>query len=135
MHELHCKVRFYQEFYDATSDKNLNYILTKTKTKKGVGKPISDRQKEQISKVHKGKKLSKETIDKINSPRAKQIITEEHKRKISENSGAARIVLNIESGIFHNSAKEAAKAYGIKPNTLVCRLIGKTQKKSNLIYV
>src|SRR5690606_23351616 len=121
--------------YNATSDENLNYILTKTKTKKGVGKPISDRQKEQVSKVHKGKKLSKETIEKIKKARAKQIITEDHKRKISENSGSARIVLNIESGIFHNSAKEASKAYGIKHNTLVCRLIGKNKIKSNLIYV
>lgn len=133
--ELNERERFYQVVYDATSDYNLNCILVNTKKRRRVCKPMSEKQKKQISAVHKGKKVSEETRAKIRAARAKQIITEEHKRKISENSGSARLVLNIENGVFHNSAKEASEAYNIKHNSLICRLIGKVKNKSNLIYV
>lgn len=132
---LNERERYYQELFDATSDKNLNCILTKTDTKKGVSKPLSESHKKQISLVHKGKVYSEETRNKIKIARSKQIITKEHRDAISRNSGSARLVLNIENGIFYNNAKEAASTYGIKHNTLICNLIGKTHKKRSLIYV
>lgn len=131
---LNERERFYQDFYNANSDKNLNCILTKTNEKKGVGRIVSESQKKQISLFHKGKVYSEEIRNKIKIARAKQVITKEHKEAISLNSGAARIVLNIENGIFYNSAKEAASVYGIKHNTLVGNLIGRNNKKRNLIY-
>ena len=131
---LNEKERYWQEHYDVVNN-GLNCILTNTKEKKKVTSPLSEAQKQQISRVHKGKKLSEETIQKIKIARSKQIITEEHKRKISENSGSAKIVLNVESGIFYNSVKEASKAHNIKHNTLVCRLSGKNKNNSNLLYV
>jgi len=124
--------RKWQDHYNATSNENLNCILTKTDSKSGVGKSISEKQKAQISLVHKGKVYSQETRNKIKLARSKQIITEEHKRKISE--GGGRLVLNVESGVFHNSAKEASETYGIKHNSFICRLIGKVRNNSNLIY-
>ena len=130
--ELNEKERFYQEKYNATSKSNLNYFLTKTKDKKGVGKPISSKQKAQISKVHKGKKLSEQTKAKIRLARSRQVITEEHKRKISENSGSSRLVL---TGIFYDSAKKASIAHNINHNALVCRLINRIKNKTDLIYV
>jgi len=131
---LNERERFYQDLYNATSDANLNCILTKTDEKKGVGRKISEAQKKQISLVHKGKVYSEETRNKIKIARANQIITKEHREAISKNSGSARLVLNIENGIFYNTAKEAAYTYGIKPNTLIGNLIGRNNKKRNLIY-
>lgn len=128
--------RHYQEFYNANSDFNLNCNLTATKDKKGIRRPISDEQKLSISKVHKGKVYSEETRNKIKAARANQVITDEHRRKISENSASAKIVLHTTTGVFFSSAKEAAKAFGIKPNSLVGILIGRTKKNNtNLIYV
>jgi group I intron endonuclease len=127
--------RYWQDFYNATSDKNLNCILTKTNKKKGVGRKLSIEQKKQISLVHKGKKVSEETREKIKIARSKQIITEDHKRKISENSGCARIVLDTNTGVFYNSAKELSKLYNINHNSLICRLIGRVKNKSQFIYV
>lgn len=128
--------RYYQEFYNANSDFNLNCNLTATNDKKGIRRPISDEQKLSISRVHKGKVYSEETRNKIKTARSKQVITDEHRRKISENSGSAKIVLHTTTGVFFNSAKEAAKAFGINPNSLVGILIGRVKKNNtNLIYV
>lgn len=131
---LNERERHYQEYYNVVYD-GLNCILTNTKEKRKVIQPISDKQKKQISDFHKGKKLSIETINKIKKARAKQIITEEHKRKISENSASARIVLDINTGVFYNSVKEVSNLYGIKENTLVCRLIGKVTNNTSFRYV
>ena len=43
------------------------------------------------------------------------------------------IVINKENGIFYQSIKEAAETLNIKHNTLVCKLLGKTKNKTNLI--
>lgn len=133
--ELNNRERYWQDFYNANSKLNLNCLLTSTSDKKGVSKPISEKQKQQISKVHKGKILSEETRNKIKIARSKQIITEEHKRKISENSGSARIVLDRNSGVFYNSAKEVAELYNINHNTLINKLMGRNRNNTKFAYV
>lgn len=133
--KLNERERFYQDLYNANSKQNLNCILTSTTEKKGVGKKVSEEQKKQISLVHKGKKYSEETKKKIRLARAKQVITQAHKDAISKNNAGARLVLNVENGVFYRSAKDAALAHEINHNSLICRLIGRTKNKSNLIYV
>lgn len=49
-----------------------------------LGRILSDEEKKKIGDIHRGKKHSEETIFKIKEARKKQIITEDHKRKISE---------------------------------------------------
>jgi hypothetical protein len=132
---LNERERFYQEKHNSTSSKNLNCILTKTESKRGVGIRISDKQKKQIGDFHRGKVCSEETRKKIRIARAKQVITDDHKRKISENSGAARLVLNLSTGIFYPSAKQASVAHGIRHNYLVCSLIGRHKNKTDFTYV
>lgn len=134
MCELNTKERFYQDKYNANSEDNLNCMLTSTSEKKGVRRKISEEQKKQISLVHKGKKYSEDTKRKIREARAKQVITKEHREAISKNNAGSRLVLNVENGIFYSSAREASDIYGIKHNSLICRLIGKVRNKSNLIY-
>lgn len=133
INELNNKERYYQELYDCVK-KGLNCILTNSDNKRKEIQPISEKQRKQISNVHKGKVLSKETIDKIKIARAKQVITQEHKDNISKNSASARLVLDTQTGVFYNSVLEASKYYSIKPNTLVCNLSGKNKNKTNLIY-
>lgn len=132
---LNDRERYWQDFYNAASPKNLNCILTDTKTKKRECRPMSDERKEDISRVHKGKVYSEETRAKIRAARSKQVITKEHRQAISDNSGSAREVLNVITGVIYPSAKKAALAHGVKPNTLVGNLIGKAVGKLPLIYI
>jgi group I intron endonuclease len=127
--------RHYQELYNSCEGINLNCVLTATEHKKGVGVKQTEERKKEVGNFHRGKVYSDETKAKIKEARKRQIITEEHKSKISENSGSARIVLNTDTGIFYKSAKEAAIAYNMKPNTLIGNLIGRNNKKINFVYV
>lgn len=131
---LNERERFWQEYYNVIKI-GLNCILTNTKDKRKVIKPLSNKQKKQISLVHKGKIVSEETKEKIRLARKNQIITNEHKQKISDNSGSARIVLDLNTGVFYKSAKELANLYNIKTNTLICKLIGKNKNNTSFIYV
>jgi group I intron endonuclease len=128
---LNERERYYQELY---IDISLNIVLTKTKHKKGIGAKITEERKKQIGDLHRGKIYNEETRNKIKAARARQVITEEHKKKISENSGNAKYVLNLETGIYFKSAKEAANAHNIKHNTLIGALIGRSSKIKNFIY-
>lgn len=135
INQLNNRERYFQDLYSATTKGNLNCILTECDDKKRVIRPMTEKQKKQVSLVHKGKKISDETRNKIKLARSKQIITAEHRQKISDNSASSRLVLNLQSGIFYNSVKEASKAHEMNHNGLICRLIGRTKNKSNLIYV
>jgi group I intron endonuclease len=132
--QLKNKERHWQDFYNATSESNLNCILTKSDTKKGVGIAVPNYRKAQISAVHKGKVYSEETKAKIRIARAKQVITAEHRRKISENSGSARIVINLLTGIYYITVKEAAMSIGIKSNALQCSLMGRNKKNQQFKF-
>ncbi len=80
-----------------------------------VGIPISDKQKQIISKIHKGKKISKEHSDKLSAIRRK-------------------ICLDIESGIFYDSLKDACSALNLNSNTESLRIKRKS-KRQRIIYV
>lgn len=49
-----------------------------------LGRTLSEEEKKKIGEIHRGKRHSEETILKIKEARKRQIITEDHKRKISE---------------------------------------------------
>jgi hypothetical protein len=46
-----------------------------------------------------------------------------------------KVVLNVETGIFYNSANEAAKTYGYKHNVIHQYLNGSQKNKTPFIYV
>jgi len=54
--------------------------------------------------------------------------------KCGGESKTAKIVLNIENGVFYDCVKDAAKAYDIKYKTLVGMLNGRDNNWTNLIY-
>lgn len=60
------------------------YNICKETPNGKLGKRPSEEQKTKVSLLMQNRKMSPESIEKIKKARAKQVITEEHKRKISE---------------------------------------------------
>jgi len=139
--ELYERERYWGDSLNVLGENGLNSILPKAgENKKGVsdetrlkmsiskrgilnssyGVPLSDKHKEAIRKAQTGRKHS-----------------QEHRKKVSENNAKnlAKIVIDLKTGIFFESAKEAAEAYGIKHSTLISMLNGTNKNRTNLIYV
>lgn len=51
------------------------------------------------------------------------------------NPEAAKLVLDVENGIYYESATEAAESIGVKPKYLWRRLSGETKNNTNFKYV
>lgn len=77
---------------------------------------------ERIRLKNLGKKASEETKALLRSQRT------------SDKHPASKLVLCLETGIFYDSAKDAAIAFNIKHSTLKSRLNGTVKNKTNLIY-
>jgi len=104
------------------------------------GKTQTDETKYKISKAKKGKNAGKD------SPLYGIPKTKETKEKLSKSrqgkftswdNGFSKVVLNIQSGVFHGSAAEAADVYGLVYNNLKSYLNQTNGRKNptNLIYV
>ena len=91
-------------------------------TLKGRKPLIESRNKMSIS--HIGNKLSKETKEKISNI-----------MKFKHGIGRSKIVLDLETGIFYNSAIEASNAKCINLHTLRYKLSGKYKNNTNLKYI
>lgn len=89
-----------------------------------------------------GRKDSKEVLDKrrgknhyqygvSRTPETKKILSDKNLRG---KHPRARIVLDTQTGIFFDCAKDAAEAYGIRPKALSNYLSGYRKNKTNLIY-
>ena len=101
-----------------------------------------------LSKIHKGKTVSKESrermrLARINSPyqNIQKPHTEETKAKLrnaltnnpkntGSNHHSSKLVLNLETGIFYESMREAAKAINKNTNYLHSRLQGHLKNKT-----
>lgn len=136
---LNERERHYQDFYNSASPDNLNCILTKTTDKP---RKISEETRLNYSLAQlaspnsrRGAKHTEYSKGLIKEKRSLQVITESHKQAISDNSGSARMILNIETGIYFRTIKEAAKAHSMTANYLICSLIGRNKNNKQFIYV
>lgn len=77
------------------------------------------------------------------SPRFGKKLTQKSKNEIKRslglqtkggNNANAKLVLNLDNGIFYDYVGEAAEAYGIKRTTLTGQLNGTNKNKTRLIY-
>lgn len=155
--DLKCRERYWQDFYNVLSRNGLNCKLTKCGEKKAV---FSEETRNKISKGNKGKiapnkglfgslnplyKIPRpqEVKDKIRNSKIgvpnvayKNGISDESKQKMSDrakgNKSTSRLVIDVSTGIFYNSAKEASKCLGINYSTVIDYLKGKYKNKSNL---
>ena len=138
--DLYKRERYYGELFNVLGENGLNLMLPKDDENK-VG--ISEETRKKMSESKKGEKGSfygkKHTEENKQKQRERQLgrkHTEEHRRKVSLNNAKnmAKIVLDLNTGIFYESAKEASEYYGIKHSTLRSMLNGTNRNNSSLIY-
>jgi group I intron endonuclease len=96
--------------------------------KKVIHKPVSEETKQKLRIANLGKKQSIETINKRRKYLKNRILTEDHRLKLSKSSSTSKLTINLETGIFFDQIKEAAKAYNIKPSLLQSGLRKKSKK-------
>jgi group I intron endonuclease len=151
--ELNELERYYQELYNCI-ERGLNCKLTETSTKKAVfsnetkmkisksltGKKLSEEHKHSLSKAQTGLKRSKEAIEKSVKSRFGRK-DNDYTRKIKsnmqkgKNNSFAKTLLNTQTGIFYETAIEAAESLGWPYGRLSHYLNGRLKNKTNLIYV
>lgn len=96
------------------------------------GKIVSQETKEIMRYKNIGKKLSNEHKIKISLANKGKIPTLEVRLKQIEK--ASKKVIDLETNIIYNSAKETAILFKIKPLTLTRQLSGYTKNKTNFKY-
>lgn len=153
--DLDCKERYYQDFFDVTSRKGLNCDLVNSKnspkirskeTKEKIsigmkgkanfsGKTHTEENKLKMRNRHLGKVVSEVTRQKLRNHNLGKRPTAEVLKKLSENSGMIRTVLDLNTGIFWRSVKEVSSIYGIKQNTLIVKLNGYRKNNTQFTYI
>lgn len=102
--------------------RNVSEETRKKISESNIGTIFSEERRSNISVALTGRKLSKECLEK----RSKSISREKSYR--------ARLVLNLETGIYYGCIIDAAIAHNIHRNTLNNYLIGHRKNKTMLVY-
>lgn len=118
------------------TEKTKQKISEKNKgNKHSLGHKHTQETKKKISNYHKGNKYNlgkKYSLERIEKAKLSRLpLSKESKLKM----GARRkIVLNIETGIYYDSLKDASLSIGMKKATLSSMLLGKNKNKTSFIY-
>lgn len=102
---------------------------------------LSEETKERMSNSKKGTKASEESKLKISIGNKGKKRTEEHIKKYKEvalrgeNNKSSKLVLNLQTGIYYCTIREAAKSINMSPSLLGERLKGRTINKTDFILV
>jgi len=137
--ELNKIERYYQEFYNVLSPMGLNCVYQCTEEKKRL---ISNEMKNKISIANSGVKNGMYGIkhtEKFKQDRRNYKHTKESIYKISErskggNNPNAKIVIDLNTGIFYDCVGDAAIVLGLKRDNLKQWLNGRRKNKSNYVY-
>jgi group I intron endonuclease len=128
--ELNLRERYYQEQYNVLSKNGMNCYLTETNI---LPRKLSQKTKDKISNSMLGKRNNNKQLDNI--IRYKNGRVKYYKNKKSKFTSHS-LVLNLETGIFYESATEVANTYThYKKSTLMGYLRGHSSNKTNFIYV
>lgn len=124
-------------------------------SEKGMGRRLSEKHKAAISLLHKGhkynlgRKQTEEHKQKIRLKQKGRVHTLEHNKKVSESKSGdkcymygidpskhpqAKKIRCTKTDIVYGTITEAARALGLKRNTLSMCLIGKNKNKTTLVY-
>lgn len=140
IHNLYQKERYYGELFNSCGINGLNLSLPGYGDIKSI---ISEetRMKKRISQTGEGnnfygKKHTEETKRKISNANSGRKHSEDVRRRVSQNSARhnSKIVVDLETGIFYNSAKEASIYKCIPHSTLRSRLNGGLKNITMLKY-
>jgi group I intron endonuclease len=148
---LNCLLTSTTDKIKVISDDMKEKIRTKTKKyrhtdeaknkirKSLLGRVPSYETRKKISESQLNKKVSKETCLKISIALKGRKLSKEclMKRSISisgENNSKAKIIIDLETGIFYGCIKDAAIAKCIKRSTLNNYLVGHRKNKTSMIY-
>ena len=144
---LNERERYYQDLYDVLK-KGLNSKLTTSKdktgklsneTKKKISEKIKNREvpehvKEMLRTNFLGRKHTEASLEKMRKNNARANLgkkaSDETRRKLSMNNSRhnSKLVINIQTGIFYNSIKEAARSTDFKYEYIKTNLNGTTLK-------
>lgn len=147
--ELNENERYYQEIYFCLGMKGLNLCLVNSNSRSGKH---SEETKKLIGLKSLGRFHSKETKLKNSLSKIGRKHTEEHKLKIgiggkgkklsnitkikmSNSSRFSKEVLNVQTGVFYNSIKEASNSCNIKHRNLISYLSGQNKNKTDFILI
>lgn len=127
-------------------DGNQNIIFTEeTKRKMSEsrkGRVCSEETRIKIGKANKGNKLSEERKKEISEFQKGKRLSDNHKLNISKgisnnliNNKSAKLILDLNTGIYYYSTKDASFAINMNHSTLRAQLAGQNPNKTNFIYV
>ena len=140
LENLYRLERFYGDMFNVLGVNGLNLILPKNNEIK-IGVSEETRNKMSNAKLGEkntfyGKTHSLSAREKIRKSQIGRKHTPEHREKVSKNNAKnlSKIVVDIQSGVFYESAKEVSDLYGIKHSTLRSMLNGANKNKTSFTY-
>lgn len=156
--ELNERERHWQDFHNVTGRQGLNCDLVNNENSPKV-RSVETRNKianklkghtynlgrkftgEKLINVQKGGKarigtnLSESTKQLLREANLGKKATIEARKNMSEGSGMKRTVLNLETGIFHNSVKEVSVTYSLNHNILIQKLGIHKKNNTQFTYI
>jgi group I intron endonuclease len=140
LNELREKENYYGHLFNCLSENGLNSILPKNNDKKVC---VSDDTRKLMSLSKKGSKNTfygkKHTDDaklKMSNYRKGKTLSDETKLKVSKNNGKgmSKTVVDLSTGVFYSSCREAAISHSINHSTLKSMLNNNNPNRTNLRY-
>lgn len=137
--ELNSKERYYQEKYNVLGEMGLNCVYQSTSEKRKI---MSQEIKSKISIKNSGENNGMYGVkhtEEFKKNRREYKHTKESILKISQkskggNNPNAKIVLDLETGIFYDCVGDASFVLGLKRDCLKQKLNGKRKNNTNYIY-
>lgn len=137
--KLNERERYYQDFYNVTGENGLNLVLQGANEKRKV---ISDEMKKRISIANSGERngmYGKKKSEEFKQARRNHRHTIESLRKISEssiggNNANAKLVIDLNTGIFYECVGDAAFVLDLKRDTLKQKLNGRRKNNTSFIF-
>lgn len=138
---LHQRERYYGKLFDVVGIEGLNSLLPKDNDDSYIGISEQTRYNMSNSKLgikntFYGKRHSEESKQKMREFQTGRKHSIEHRKKVSlhNTKNKAKLVLDLYTGIYYESAKEAALYNNINHSTLRAQLNGTNKENSHLIY-
>lgn len=129
--ELNEKERFYQDHFGVIKN-GLNCVLTDTNIKR---KEYSIDTKIKASNSKKGSLNPMYGKKGELNPCYGKKLSSSHIKTLSERSGQAKIMLNLETGIFYDSLTKACTAHNLNYGSMMNKMQGYRKNNTSLIYI